>query len=335
LEKSNKILFIGSIAIGDFTYLQACFRSLAQQYPNLKMDLWLDEYKGKSPILRWGYKKHDIVYDLIESSAIFNKVFKNVGAWWNMPKFFRQLRHEDYPIIVCLFNRRNSKRFAKKIASEGFIVKTMEPAEGLPVAESFAKTFANIFGIQVLNWQKPAAFIIDKHILDVTQMRLDQWNIKNGEKLIFINAFAKNFKRCWPIENVIELIKKMQGDVGYSDAKFILNSLPDKKTVIEKLIEKSLLRNVYVFTVERSFYELPAMVSMCNLVISVDTSVVHLAYAQGIPVIALMRQKNSHWAPPTPLNYVVLARRRSDYVKHITVNDVFEKVKTIDLTNQA
>ena len=107
LEKSNKILFIGSIAIGDFTYLQACFRSLAQQYPNLKMDLWLDEYKGKSPVLRWGHKKHDIVYDWIESSPLFNKVFKNVGGWWNLPAFFEQLRQENYPIIVCLFNRRN------------------------------------------------------------------------------------------------------------------------------------------------------------------------------------------------------------------------------------
>ena len=208
----------------------------------------------------------------------------------------------------------------------------MEPTEDMPVAESFANTFTKVFGIKVLNWQKPAAFIIDKHILDVAQARLDQWNVKKGAKLIFVNAFAKNFKRCWPIENVVELIKKMQGDSSYSEMRFIVNSLPDKKIFIEKLIEKNSLRNVYVFTVEHSFYELPAMVSMCNLVVSVDTSVVHLAYAQGVPVVALMRQKNSHWAPPAPVNSVVLAKRRADYVRHINVEDVVVKIKTISST---
>lgn len=329
LEKSNKILFMGSIAIGDFTYLQACFKSLSSQYPNLKMDLWLDEFKGKSAIFRWGHKKHDIVYDFIESSGVFNKVFKNIGAWWNLSAFFEKLRQEDYPIIACLFNRRNSKKFAKQISPNGFIVTTMDPIEGMPVAQSFATMFSEIFGIDVSDWQKPAPFVINKTILDYTQSCLTQWGIEEDEKLILINPFAKNFKRCLSIDNVIKLIKKMQSDNAFAGASFVINSLPDKKKNIEILIKKSGLSKVHVFTVERSFYELPAMISVCDLVVSVDTSVVHLAHAQSVPVVALMRQKNSHWAPPAPQNGVVLAKRRSDYVMQIGVDDVFEKVKEV------
>lgn len=328
LEKSNKILFIGSIAIGDFTYLQACFKSLACAYPNLKIDLWLDEYRGKSSLLRWGNKGHDIVYDWIESSSLFNKVFKNVGGWWNLPRFFKQLRQKNYPIVVCLFNRRCSMSFAKKISPNGFIIETVETFCDMPVAQAFANNFTQLFDIKVLNWQKPAAFIIDKHILEATQIRLRQWGIKNDTKIIFINAFAKNIKRCWPIENVIELIKRLQADGIFGDANFIVNSLPNKKILLEKLIEKNTLRNVHVFTVEHSFYELPAMISLSDLVVSVDTSVVHLAYAQKVPVVALMRQKNAHWAPSGAIT--VFTKSRSDWADKIVVQDVLEKIKTVN-----
>ena len=53
LEKSGKILFIGGVAIGDFAYLHNYFKALSEQYPNLKIDLWNDEYRGKSCFLRW------------------------------------------------------------------------------------------------------------------------------------------------------------------------------------------------------------------------------------------------------------------------------------------
>lgn len=337
LEKSEKILFIGSIAIGDFTYLQACFRSLAQQYPNLKMDLWIDEYRGKSPILRWGHKKHDIVYDWIESTSLFNKVFKNVGAWWNLPNFLKQLRQKNYPIVVCLFGKRSTLDFAKKISPEGFIAQTNESSGTTHVAQVFAEIFSQMFGIEVLNWQKPAAFTIDKQVLDRVQARLKSCQIPaqqvpaKDNKIIFINAFAKNIKRCWSVKNVFELIRMLQMDSSFADTNFIINTLPDKKEMIENFIKKNSLRNVHVFTVEKSFYELPAIISLCDLIISVDAAVVHLAYAQGVPIVALMRQKNLCWVPPTALEFAVFAKRRSHWTRQINVEDVFEKVRAISL----
>jgi ADP-heptose:LPS heptosyltransferase len=46
-----------------------------------------------------------------------------------------------------------------------------------------------------------------------------------------------------------------------------------------------------VFLSAENFFQLPAMLSWCDLIISVETAVMHLANAVHVPVIALMRQK--------------------------------------------
>ena len=40
LRKSDKILFIAHLALGDFTYLQNFFQRFSQAYPHLKIHLW-------------------------------------------------------------------------------------------------------------------------------------------------------------------------------------------------------------------------------------------------------------------------------------------------------
>jgi ADP-heptose:LPS heptosyltransferase len=68
---------------------------------------------------------------------------------------------------------------------------------------------------------------------------------------------------------------------------------------------------------------LPAILSLCELIISVETAVMHLANAVHVPVIALMRQNNPEWAPIDRANSTVItAPRHGDWVERIGVQDV-------------
>ena len=74
-----------------------------------------------------------------------------------------------------------------------------------------------------------------------------------------------------------------------------------------------------------NFFQLPAVLSECDLIISVETAVMHLANAVHVPVIALMRQKNPEWVPIDSANSTVItAARRRDWVKAITVDQVMK-----------
>src|SRR5437870_1900057 len=71
LQQSAKILFIAHLALGDFTYLQGCFRALARAYPHLKIHLWVDERRRTSRSSEWAHLKKYALYDwLAECSYI-------------------------------------------------------------------------------------------------------------------------------------------------------------------------------------------------------------------------------------------------------------------------
>ena len=71
---------------------------------------------------------------------------------------------------------------------------------------------------------------------------------------------------------------------------------------------------------EENFFRLPAMLVACDLIVSVETAVMHLANAVHVPVVALMHGKNPEWAPIDAVKSTVLATlHRRDWVKAITV----------------
>ena len=43
LAGASRILFVTHLAIGDFTYMQACLRAFARAHPHVRIHLWVDE----------------------------------------------------------------------------------------------------------------------------------------------------------------------------------------------------------------------------------------------------------------------------------------------------
>ena len=58
LQKSDKILFIAHLALGDFTYLQNGFRAFAAAYPHMQIHLWVDEVRRTSDATAMGKLAH-------------------------------------------------------------------------------------------------------------------------------------------------------------------------------------------------------------------------------------------------------------------------------------
>jgi heptosyltransferase III len=353
LKKSDKILFIAHLALGDFTYLQNCFQAFAQAHPHIKMHLWVDEVRRTRDATQWEHLKKYSLYDWVASCPFFDKVYTRTYSPALYDESIREARQHAYPIVVSLATLRPHRyaSLARAIAPDGFVAGMKKPAgllrlhhhlgyrklsaaispSGLSkqpghISNVYADWFRQLFDLEIpLSERFPFVNIPDQW-KSYAHDQLAAWDFdKRQRKLVFINPFAKTKKRCWPLERVAELIIAMKKQHAWRDACFIVNAVPQELANAKKVIDAYALERTRLFSAEENFFQLPALLSCCDLIISVETAVMHLANAVHIPVVALMRQKNPEWVPvDTNNSTVITALRRQDWVDAISVEQVMK-----------
>ena len=88
---------------------------------------------------------------------------------------------------------------------------------------------------------------------------------------------------------------------------------------------------VGVFYLEKNhFFQIPAMLRYCDLVVTVDTSIMHFASLLGKPSVILMRQRElTQWTPLSDTKRcIVMPTVRDDMLDTITVDDVISAMSS-------
>jgi heptosyltransferase-3 len=357
LEKPGKILFITHLALGDFAYLQNCFQAFSIAYPHLEVHLWVDEVRRTDDPNEIARLKNYALYDWIDNCAFFKKIYKRTYSPALYQESITEARQERYPIVVSLATLRPHQYagLAREIAPNGFVagmktgINLFQPQYYLAyrkldaaisphsmhlknsrhISDVHADWFRQLSGLEIPSAQRMPFVHIPDEWTQNAQRQLLQWDFTpTSGKLVFINAFAKTKKRCWPMARVMELIGAMQQRPEWQDAHFIVNAMPEELDAVRRTLVQHALQRTEPFTAEQNFFQLPAMLSQCDLIISVETAVMHLANAVHVPVIAMMRSKNPEWAPVDKANStVVTASRRRDWVDAISVSQVMKAIQ--------
>ena len=359
LQKADKILFVAHLAIGDFAYYQNCFKAFAEQYPHIKIHVWVDELRRTRCFWRWKYLKNYALYDWLEACPFIHKVYKKTYSPSLLKQSLVAAQHEQYPLVVSLATLRPHKyaRLARRLSSCGFVVGLYKPVRwynwikrlsykrldqrflwqhtslsGKHISHIDADWFTALFGIEIAD-KHPFVAIPNKWVT-YAKLRFLKWGIDKKSKkfgtVIFINAFAKDKKRTWPLKNVAQLIRIIKHKDAWGDVSFVINADPHRFASTKKYFERQSINDTYVFSAEHNFFQLPAMMSLCDKIISVETSTIHLATAVNVPVVVLMRTKNPEWMPidKEQKNTVIFARNRKDWVKNISVERVMQSLDT-------
>jgi ADP-heptose:LPS heptosyltransferase len=201
---------------------------------------------------------------------------------------------------------------------------------GVHISAVYAAWFIRLFGMQSAPSSRLPFVRIPEQWNRYAQEQLKRWGFErdrrqsvNPAKLVFINPYAKTPKRCWPLERVVELAAAIRAQDAWKDTRFIVNVVPEEMAQAKAFFDVHALDRLQLFSAQDNFFQLPAILRECDLIISVETAVMHLANAVQVPVIALMRQKNPEWAPIDKENSIVItAANRRDWVKAITVAQV-------------
>ena len=358
LARSGKILFIAHLALGDFTYLRACFQALAQAYPHLKIHLWVDERRRTRRAAEWECLRKYALYDWLEQCPFFDRIYKETYSPALLRRSIAEAQAEDYPVVVSLavLERHRYALMARRISPRGFVVGQKKrvrsydlpkrlcyrkldafiPAyvpsggAGQHISDIYAGWFSQLFGLHIPPAARFPQLAIPQHWTDWARAQCAEWGLGGaggGCRLVFLNAFSKSAERSWPLERVIELILAMQERPAWRDVGFIVNVVPEELERARSLFAGRGPARTRLFSAEDNFFQLPAMLGLCELIVSVETAVMHLANAVHVPVIALMRQKNPEWAPIDRDNSTVITVKGcNDWVDKIGVDEVMAEL---------
>jgi heptosyltransferase-3 len=356
LQGCDKMLFIAHLALGDFTYLQNCFQAFAQAYPHIRIHLWVDEVRRTDDAAQWKHLQKYSLYDWVAACPFFDKIYNRTYSPALLQESIADARRENYPLVVSLATLRPHQYagLARKISPDGFVagmkgrvglfnphrlfayrhldaavpIYTLSRSNPQHITEVYAGWFRQLFGIEIEPGARFPFVDIPPEWTQHARRTLREWGFapRTG-KLVFINPYAKTKKRCWPLEHVAELIKAMSARDEWRDACFIINAVPQEIAAAKQVFEHYALERTQLFSAEENFFQLPAILSECDLIISVETAVMHLANAVHVPVIALMRQKNPEWVPIDSANSkVITTSRRRDWVNAITVEQLMRNL---------
>jgi ADP-heptose:LPS heptosyltransferase len=357
LRKATKILFIAHLALGDFTYLQSCFRAFARAFPHIDMHLWVDERRRTSDASQWPHLQKYALYDWLAESSCFKKIYDETYSPALYEDSIIDAQREDYPIVVSLatLERHKYAQLARKICPNGFVagqkkrvrfydipkhliyrkldalVPAYSPAThpGQHISDIYASWFTLLFGMTMPKEARFPVLPIPGHWQAYARRQFAEWGFRRPggsgreKDVIFLNSFSKSPERNWPVERLIDLISAMRRSGGWEHAVFIINVVPEELARVKAQLAGRDLAGVRFFSAEDNFFQLPAVLSLCQLIISVETAVMHLANAVQVPVVALMRQKNPEWAPIDRRNSTVITvAGRDDCIDQLSVADV-------------
>jgi heptosyltransferase III len=359
LKKSGKILFVAHLALGDFTYLQNCFAAFARNFPHIKMHLWVDEVRRTRNRDQWVHLSKYSLYDWLEECALFDKVYRQTYSPALLKNSIADAQKQEYPIVISLavLQRHFYANLIRKISPGGFVVgmkkrvrlfdlrkhlayrkldafipayrNTAEDTEH--ISAIYAGWFNTLFGISILESERFPFVSVPPKWQSGAHKKFLQWGFGATDKTIFLNAFSKSPERSWPLERVIELAAEIRKLPVWQHACFVVNVVPEEMASARKLFDGCALGRIELFSAEENFFELPAVLSLCTLIISVETAVMHLANALHVPVIALMRRTNPEWSPIDAANsQIITVDSRKGWVKEITVDRVIDALPRLD-----
>jgi ADP-heptose:LPS heptosyltransferase len=323
---ASKILFIRQDRIGDVLVSTPLFTSLKTHYPTAIVDVLLSENNhfvlANDPIIRrrWVYQKridkiialvwllrkeqYDFAVDLMDNPSVTSTFLCLLsGARWNIG--IAKENNYVYDIRVPMLSRRDTHIIDR-------IAQLLIPFHIDPQTEPLTLRY----------FTSPESDDFADHFLASLQAK--------KRPLLGINISAGGPARFWGIENYRALLSYVNEQ--YSGLLPILLYQPTDKEKADKIVEGN--PHAILSPVTKTFDQFAALIKTLSVLISPDTSAIHLASAFHIPSVVLYVQSDKTlriWEPyGTDYEVVVTDVDDLSTIPFRDVQTAFEKLITRD-----
>jgi ADP-heptose:LPS heptosyltransferase len=317
-----KFLFVRQDRIGDVLVSTPLLHALKERYPLATVDFLLSTNNHfvlqNEPLVRkrWGYERtflsalrilrglrqerYDFVIDLMDNPSATSTIFCALaGGKWNVG--LAKQNAYSYDIVVPLLSRKDEHivdRLAMLLTVFGLRAGEVPLRIRYNVAEESRAAADKYFGQSDLD---------KKHVIGI--------NISPGSGT-----------RFWGTVHYQGLIRWLK--MEYADCPILILYQPSDKAVAQAIAEP--FPDVHLSPETRTFDHFAAFVEKLWILITPDTSAVHLAAAFEIPAVVLFVQSDKElrvWEPYKTLSESVITA--VDDLKTIPVADVTNAVRNL------
>lgn len=315
-----KILVVQLNRIGDLILLTPMMKTLKEKYP-----------EGDIHFLA-GRKN----FDVADNHPLIDKTYTYKKDPVSIIKLIAQLRLNKYDIWIDPRDHESSEgNFLARMVNAKIKIGFNPP--GSKVFTHSMKSDSELTGLHYTTRALTALehlninSVENKPVLYVTpgsEVYVDQFlSGSNINKYYCLNISANGPDRYWRPDKWIEFINS----IDTRNYQIVLVSLQNDTGTAEHIRKNC--KNVRVFK-SRSIIDIFSLISRSEMVITVDTSIVHIASAFNKPVLALYVNLQNFYSQYSPLseNYrVIMSPKDGNPVSEISVEDVINKYVSLQL----
>jgi ADP-heptose:LPS heptosyltransferase len=311
------ILVIQIGRIGDMILTTPLFSELKKLFPNSKLTVLAnlkncDVIKYETTIDRiLIYKK-----DVINIVKIITKLKKGRFDIWIDPKYGYS-KTSEFLLKICKPKQSYGYNFNKVIFSKAVPVFD-KPEHYINLCLNVLKCF-NIDSADYEN-QKP--------IIQIPEANQKKYAASRNPKIIAINISAGSITRIWQKENWLKLVNEI--NQLHPEFEFIIIYMDREKAIVKYITDNYKDKNLKYFS-SNDILEISDLISNVNLVITPDTSLVHIASAFNIPIIALypnVKWNYERFSPKSDIQEIIISDSAKD-IFGIKTEEVLNKFTNI------
>jgi len=276
-----KILVMRFQALGDTIITLPYLQSLKRQYPQVELHFLTREEVSPIPM----------------SVGLFSKVIAIGGGRNARIQFLLALLKipwlllQRYDAILDLQNHKISRIIRNLLLVKAFSEFEVDLKTTLSAGERNRQAIEALWSWKI---DLDTKFVI-QNTTSIDDL-LKQNGLKPNHDLVVLNPAGSFPSRNWPVENYIAFANLWLSKIN-PDTQFVLLLLP---TLKEKgdYIAKSLGKACINLTGKTDQVEAFGVLQKCSFVLSEDGGLMHMAWVQGVPTLALFSSTRNEWSRP-------------------------------------
>ncbi|MHA4988130.1 glycosyltransferase family 9 protein [Cetobacterium somerae] len=330
-DKIKKILINGG-RIGDIVVKTPMLEALAKLNKDVKIDIKVVK-GGKSLVENIPYISK-IIEDQEKSTR--NRVIRGYreirDAFKNRKKYDLYFDFTNNCRFIHILSLRimSPRYLIGRYRMEKFGIKKDE----LTIFDGYINVKSNAHAVDInMDYLRPLA--LDKEsrkyrlYLGENESKYKSYFDKNKINII-VNSKASSDSRSLPLnklkELVLNLIKVENNVVVY------LMSIPSEFDILKKLVEELKIKNIKLLPKTRSISEAAGILKYSDMLVSVDTGVIHIASTYDIPIVGIYPFANMNielFDPKSSRYELIRGNKKINSIEGFSLNEVINSVDKI------
>ena len=276
-EQPSSILAIRLQAMGDVTITLPYLRALSGLLPHAEIDLLTRREDADLPRAVRLFRHVD------EVGGGRSERRQLLAAAVLVPK----LRARRYPVVIDLQNNRASRLLRRALAPRAW--SAFDRESPMSAGERTRRTIeAAGFSLGRVDWSLP----LRDPDAGLDLLRREGWD--SGRDLVVLSPAGAFVTRNWPIDRYVGFAELWQRRHPAQFAVLGLTSLGPKAALLSAGLGGRLLNLAGLTTPAQAL----AIVQHATLVLTEDCGLMHMAWASGVPTLALFGSSRYDWSAP-------------------------------------